>query len=540
MEVAGGDAGGADALECLAGGAVVRAPSDDEGFAGGIAAQFRRGEGGGERLNFLAALGVHLRVQLGAARGVAELVVLEARDHRVLPGGDAGAGRRVAGLAVERVRLEVGRPLRAVRPRGDHQRLQVGLVEGLDAGGECLVGEQEHGGRVRAGDADGLHREVEAVLDVLRGQDDARSVAVAAVDRLHQVGLLDVGGHPRGGAAALHVDNHDRHLGHRGPAEGLHLKREAGAGTAGDGDVTGVGEAERGGDGGDLILALHEDAAVLRQLGAEGLHNARPRGDRVTGAVADAGGEEPVGDGRVAIEGDLRSARDGGGAVDGLEAVEEVAQVVLRPGVARVEGEQRVAHDVLVLTAETLADQLGELRHLEVEDARDQPEHVDVLALVLRGAADRLDGAGGDRAGDVGEPIVALDGLHVIRIVEQHATRPQGADVRVVAVLVKRDQHIRPVAGREDVPGAHPHLEDRGSPGDRRGDGHIRHHVLVAAASEAGEKAADRLNPILGIAGEADDDVLDGAGGSGGAGAARGFGSIRTDHEAATVVAPKC
>ena len=45
----------------------------------------------------------------------------------------------------------------------------------------------------------------------------------------------------------------------------LPLPDAAGAAVlAGDGEVAAVGETERGGDRGDLVLALHEDAAVFR------------------------------------------------------------------------------------------------------------------------------------------------------------------------------------------------------------------------------------------------------------------------------------
>ena len=96
---------------------------------------------------------------------------------------------------------------------------------------------------------------------------------MAAVERLEEVGLLDVGRHAGGGAAALDVDDDEGHLGHGGPAEGFHFQREAGAGAAGDGEMAGVGKSEGRGDGGDLVFALDEEAAVFGEFAAERLHD---------------------------------------------------------------------------------------------------------------------------------------------------------------------------------------------------------------------------------------------------------------------------
>ena len=45
-----------------------------------------------------------------------------------------------------------------------------------------------------------------------------------------------------------------------------------------------------------------------------------------------------------------------------------------------------------ILAAETLGDQLFQLRHVEIEHPREQAERENVLALVLGRAADGLDG----------------------------------------------------------------------------------------------------------------------------------------------------
>jgi hypothetical protein len=85
----------------------------------------------------------------------------------------------------------------------------------------------------------------------------------------------------------------------------------------------------------------------------------------------------------------------------------------------------------------------------------------------------------------------------VIRIVEEHAARAQRGKMALVAVLVERDEEVGLVAGGQDVPGAHAHLKDGRTAGDRGRNRHVRHDVLVAATSQTGEETADRLNAVL-------------------------------------------
>ena len=79
----------------------------------------------------------------------------------------------------------------------------------------------------------------------------------------------------------------------------------------------------------------------------------------------------------------------------------------------------------------------------------------------------------------------------------------------VVAVLVEGHEKIGLVAGREHVAGAHADLEDGGAAGDRGGDGHVGHDLLLAASRQAGQKRAGALDAILGIARQADHRVAD-------------------------------
>ena len=77
----------------------------------------------------------------------------------------------------------------------------------------------------------------------------------------------------------------------------------------------------------------------------------------------------------------------------------------------------------------------------------------------------------------------------------------------VVAVVVEAEQDVGFISGAQDLAGTDPDLKDGGTTGNGGGDGHEGHDLLFAPASQAGEKAADGLDAILGIAGDADENA---------------------------------
>jgi hypothetical protein len=99
-----------------------------------------------------------------------------------------------------------------------------------------------------------------------------------------------------------------------------------------------------------------------------------------------------------------------------------------------------------------------------MEDLRDETEHEHVLALVLRGAAERFDREAGDRHAEINEALVVEIRLDVVAIVKEDAALFQEADVILVAVLVERDEEVGFVARGEHFAGADAHLEDRRPP----------------------------------------------------------------------------
>jgi hypothetical protein len=120
-----------------------------------------------------------------------------------------------------------------------------------------------------------------------------------------QVGLLDIRRHARGRTTALHVNDHERHFRHDRPAERFGLQRDPRTAGAGDRHAAGVAAADGHRDRRDFVLALHERAAVFRQLAPQQFHDVGPRRNRITRAEPDSGGDQTVGDGLVAIHHDL-------------------------------------------------------------------------------------------------------------------------------------------------------------------------------------------------------------------------------------------
>ena len=179
-----------------------------------------------------------------------------------------------------------------------------------------------------------------------------------------------------------------------------------------------------------------------------------------------------------------------------------------RVGVSGLERHQRGVDDALVFAGEFFADDLFHLLDIEVKNFRDQAEDEDVFALVLGGAAQRLDRQAGDRHADVNEAFVVEIRLDVIGIIKQDAAFPQEVDVVLVAVLIKGDEEIRFVTGGEHFARSDADLEDRRPARNGGRNRHVSHDVLVAPAGEAGEESAGALDAVLRIAGQADDGVV--------------------------------
>ncbi len=105
-------------------------------------------------------------------------------------------------------------------------------------------------------------------------------------------------------------------------------------------------------------------------------------------------------------------------------------------------------------------------------------------------------------------------GFYVVGIIEDDAAFTEGIDVAFVGVLVEGDEEVGFIACTEDFAGSESHLEDGGATGDGRRDGHEGHDLLFRASGQSGQEAADGLDTVLGITGDADDRFFNGGGGA--------------------------
>ena len=164
-----------------------------------------------------------------------------------------------------------------------------------------LVGHQDHRDPEPLGEVERLHREGEAFADGGRTQRDHRLVAVPSPADLHDVRLARLGRQPGAGPArcTLTITQGTSPMIAR-PMFSC-IKREPGA--AGRGKSLGAGQrcADHGGDRGDLVFHLHEDAAELRQPDRAFLGDFGRRRDRIAGIEAGARVQRAFGNGLVAL-----------------------------------------------------------------------------------------------------------------------------------------------------------------------------------------------------------------------------------------------
>ena len=105
--------------------------------------------------------------------------------------------------------------------------------------------------------------------------------------------------------------------------------------------------------------------------------------------------------------------------------------------------------------------------------------------------------------------------LEGVFVDDQRATRLEAVQLGHQRCRVHRDQHVRLVAGRGDVVVGDVDLEG-GHAADRAGRGADlgrevghRRQVVAEAGAHGGETAAGELHPVSGVAGEADDEVVE-------------------------------
>ncbi len=198
----------------------------------------------------------------------------------------------------------------------------------------------------------------------------------------------------------------------------------------------------------------------------------------------------------------------------------------------RLEGEHVGLGDV-GLAGELLPDEgLAGLDRSPVHPRQQtQREHVLGPLTVFLGRADRLDGAERQRGHRDGmhHIIGQLVGLQrvcyvthlrqvafgeFVGIRDHHSAAGQVADVGLQRGRVHRDEHVRPVAGGQDVVVGDLNLEGRDSGQcacggtDLGGIVRLSREVVAEERGLRGESVTGELHTVTGVAGESDDDLF--------------------------------
>ena len=343
---------------------------------------------------------------------------------------------------------------------------------------------------------------------------------MAAVDGGEQVALLDLRRLPGAGAAALHVDDDERDLGHHRQPDAFLLERVARARGDGHRAAAGVAGADGEGAGGDLVLGLVHEAADLLEALAQVVRGRGRRRDRVHGADVHARGQHAQRDGGVAADHHLRL-----GHGLGRDAVLEV-QRALGPVEAGLH-EAHVGLDDLARPSCRRCSAICARASVEVEavDAAQRAEHEHVLAaprvghqraaLAFQRHFDDAIAVGEQRlhrlevrGDDLRVLVLAPDALEHDR---RAGLQLAGAHASEQHLLVEGHHQVGLVAAVGDAAGADADADAAG-PGhaarrrlDLGRDDLDRPDAVAAARGDGGEALAAALRAFAGIADDLDD-----------------------------------
>ena len=435
-----------------------------------------------------------------------------AAEVPVLETGDV---MRAARVAHERARRDAAvgdlearvAGLPGLQRTGDgHDRglLEQLLGQGRPAMTERLLGEHDHGDLVELGDLECAAHDVEAVADRDRRHDDARELAVPAVERHVQIGLLGLGRQPGARAAALDIDDDRWDLGHAREPDQLAHEGEAGARGRGHRAHAGERRAEHGRERGDLVLRLIHRAADLGQLLGAQLHDLGRRRDRVPAIEATARVERPERDRVVAAEHEVALARDlGHGQVILLR---HFLEHVLA---ARLVGREIGPHQRVALAAEEAAHERLAVFGGEAEAGRDRAERDDVLGALLADLVGELGHR--DDVDRAALPVAEGRGhVDLVGIAVDEDDRVAGGhrlDL-VVGEPAEGDDHVELVAGVVDAVDAEADLDERLSAAHFGRKGLGAADVDVGARGDLGHQITRDDDPLARVAADAHDEIV--------------------------------
>ena len=292
-------------------------------------------------------------------------------------------------------------------------------------------------------------------------QQHVLGVAVRGVGAGDDVGLLGARRHARGGAAALDVEQHHRHLGEVGKPEELAHQRDAGAGGGRERARAVPPAADGDADGGQLVLGLHDAEQAPPVLGDAqalgvalvGLGQRGRRRDRIPRAHRRPGVDGAEAGGVVAGDQDLAL-----GTVRVAQADRQRAVEILERVVAAQRHRLHIGRHQLFLALQLVGD--GALEDLQVHlEKGGERAHVDhVLEQLALARVLPLGGAHlGDRQAEDGD-VLARPQARQGRIVEQPAARHDLGQVLLEGLRVHGDHQVDAVAPGEIAGLRHPHL----------------------------------------------------------------------------------
>ena len=367
-----------------------------------------------------------------------------------------------------------------------------------------------------------------------RSHDHQRALAVAAPQRLIQVGLLGFGRQTRRRTSALHVDDHQRQLGHHGQPDRLRFKRQARSGSRRHGEIAGICGSDGRADARYLVLGLKRLDVQILPLG-QFLENSRSRRDRIRAAkkrpAAFLGsGHQPPSRRLIAADAAIEPGRQrrrpyhigiGKRVRVGRIIISALERQHVRLGDGRLFREL-AANEIDGMVQRTIVDTKADA----------QREHILAFGRGLGVQTDRRHGLARHARHVRKDDIIVLQ-VHLRHRIERPETCPlDAAVVERVAVAddrrpglqpagvgpqggrIHRDQYVAIVARGRDRMIAYMHLKSRDS-----GNGPLRRAYLgrkvgkgrnaVAHQScRIGKQLAGHLHSVARVARKTDDDVI--------------------------------
>src|SRR5207244_8316289 len=122
---------------------------------------------------------------------------------------------------------------------------KIRFIERFNSCSERSIAQNEDWGAVLTRDPGRFDCDIKTIFHCLSRENDARTIAVSAIDRLMQIALLDVGRQSGARPTALNIANEKWDLRHRSPADRFGFKGNSWPSAARDSEIAGIRKPER-------------------------------------------------------------------------------------------------------------------------------------------------------------------------------------------------------------------------------------------------------------------------------------------------------